>query len=230
MKTMVIAGGLLASALLLSGCGLANVAVSSSQDTVSYEVTEKVTKLQLKSNSGEALITETDGGAIRVTETLRWRGDDKPRPEHKVEGQALFVTYDCPSNWGSCGVDYKIEVPKGLAVDLDSGSGNLTLRGLTGPVNLHAGSGDVDATGLAGKKMFADVGSGQTELKYSSPPDSAEVKTGSGDVTLNVPDGAYDVKTDVGSGDAKISVKNDASSQHKISLTSGSGNVSVLPG
>ncbi|MGW0806796.1 DUF4097 family beta strand repeat-containing protein [Nonomuraea sp. NPDC002799] len=230
MKTMVIAGGLLASALLLTGCGLDSIGGSTNQDTASYEVTEQVAKLRLKSNAGEAVITEIDGSAIRVVETLRWRGDDKPKPEHKVEGGALFVTYDCPSNWGSCGVDYKIEVPKGMALDLETGSGNLTLRSLTGPIDVHAGSGDVDATGLAGKKLFVNMGSGNIELKYAVAPDDAEVKSGSGDVALNLPDGAYDVKTDVGSGDATVSVKTDASSAHKISLTSGSGDLSVMPG
>ncbi|GAA3596429.1 hypothetical protein GCM10022419_094560 [Nonomuraea rosea] len=230
MKTMVIAGGLLASALLLTGCGLASIGGPNNQDTVSYQVTDKVTKLQLKSNAGDAVVTETDGNAIRVVETLHWRGDEKPTPQHKVEGGALFVTYDCASSWGSCGVDYKIEIPKGLPVDLDSGSGDITLRSLTGPIDAHVGSGDLGATGLAGKKVFVEAGSGNIQLQYTAVPESAELKVGSGDIALNVPDGAYDVKTEVGSGDVAVSVKTDKSSPNKISLTSGSGDIAVLPG
>lgn len=141
----------------------------------------------------------------------------------------MFVTYDCPSNWGSCSVDYEIEVPKGLAVDLDSGSGNITLRALTGNVDVHLGSGDVDGSGLAGKTVVAEAGSGNVELKYTTAPTSAQLKAGSGDIVLNVPDGAYDVKTDTGSGDVTVSVKDDGSSPNKISLSAGSGNVSVVP-
>lgn len=230
MRTMVIAGGLLASAVLLTGCGLASVAGPNNEDTASYQVTDKVTKLQLNNNSGDAVVTETDGSAVRVVETLRWRGEDKPKPEHKVEGQALLLTYDCTSNWGSCSVDYKIEVPKGLAVDLDSGSGNLTLRSLTGQIDLHVGSGDVDAADLGGKKVIANAGSGNIELKYASAPESAQMKAGSGDITLSVPEGAYDVKTDMGSGDANVSVKTDGSSPNKISLQAGSGDVTVSAG
>ncbi|MDP4509786.1 DUF4097 family beta strand repeat-containing protein [Nonomuraea turcica] len=230
MKTIAIAGGLLASAVLLTGCGLGDLAGPTNQDTTSYEVTDKVTKLQLESHAGDTVVTETDGTAIRVVEKLRWRGDDKPKPEHKVEGGALFVTYDCASNWGSCSVDYEIEVPKGLAVDLDSGSGNITLRALTGDIDVHVGSGDVDASDLAGKRVVAEAGSGNVELKYTTVPTSAQLKAGSGDIVLNVPDGAYDVKTETGSGDATVSVKDDGSSPNKISLSAGSGNVSVLPG
>ncbi|MFI7706990.1 DUF4097 family beta strand repeat-containing protein [Nonomuraea sp. NPDC049480] len=230
MKTIAIAGGLLASAVLLTGCGLASIAGPTNQDTASYQVTDKVTKLQLDSHSGDAVVTETDGTAIRVVETHRWSGDDKPKAQHKVEGGVLFVTYDCPANWGRCSVDYKVEIPKGLPVDLDSGSGNLTLRGLTGDLEVFVGSGDVDASGLAGKRVVAEGGSGNIELKYTAAPDSAKVEVGSGDITLNVPDEGYDVSTDTGSGDANVKVKRDDSSPRKISLTAGSGDVSVLPG
>ncbi|MEV5558639.1 DUF4097 family beta strand repeat-containing protein [Nonomuraea wenchangensis] len=230
MRTIAIAGGLLAGAALLTGCGLDAVAGPTNKDTVSYEVTDRVTELRLDGASGDAVITETDGTAVRVTETLRWRGDSKPKPEHKVEGGALALSYTCPSSLGSCGVDYRIEVPKGLAVDLDSGSGDITLRGLSGNVRVHVGSGDVDAADLTGKNVVADSGSGNVELKYATAPVSAQLKAGSGDVTLFVPDGAYDVTTDVGSGDATVSVKKDRSSPNKISIRTGSGDISVSAG
>ncbi|MER7366308.1 DUF4097 family beta strand repeat-containing protein [Nonomuraea wenchangensis] len=230
MRTIAIAGGLLAGAALLTGCGLDAVTGPTNKDTVSYEVTDRVTELRLDGASGDAVITETDGAAVRVTETLRWRGDSKPKPEHKVEGGALALSYTCPSSLGSCGVDYRIEVPKGLAVDLDSGSGDITLRGLSGNVRVHVGSGDVDAADLTGKNVVADSGSGNVELKYATTPVSAQLKAGSGDVTLFVPDGAYDVTTDVGSGDATVSVKKDSSSPNKINIRTGSGDISVSAG
>ncbi|KAB8195737.1 DUF4097 family beta strand repeat protein [Nonomuraea phyllanthi] len=227
MKTFAIAGGLLASALMLTGCGLASIAGPSNHDTSTYEVTDKVTKLQLKTGSGDAVITESDGAAVRVTETLNWRGDEKPKPEHTVEGESLLLTYDCASDLGTCSVDYKIEVPKGLAVDLDAGSGNITLRGLTGRLDGHVGSGDLDAADLRAKQAVVEAGSGNVELKYAAAPDGVELKLGSGNVVLHVPDGAYDVKTETGSGDVDVSVKDDDSSPRKITLTSGSGDVTV---
>ncbi|MEW9547956.1 DUF4097 family beta strand repeat-containing protein [Nonomuraea sp. NPDC050783] len=230
MRTIAIAGGLLAAAALLTGCGLGSLAGPTNQDTASYQVTDKLTKLQVNSGSGDVVVTETGGTAVRVTETLRWRGDAKPKPEHKVEGGVLAISYDCPSNMGTCAVDYKIEIPKGLAADLDAGSGDVTLRALSGDLDVHVGSGDVDGSDLAGKSVVADAGSGNVELKYASAPASAQLKAGSGDITLNVPDGPYDVSTDVGSGDATVSVDNDHSSPNKISLKAGSGDVKVAAG
>ena len=229
MKTIAIAGGLLASAALLSGCGLAGLGGPANQDTVSYEVTDKVTRLHVKSGSGDTVITETGGNAIRVVETLQWR-DSKPDAQHSVDGDTLFIRYDCAQSWGNCSVNYKIEIPKGLQVDADAGSGDITHRSLTGPLNLTAGSGDVDASGLAGKKVVAEAGSGNIELKYTTAPDSAELEAGSGDVTLHVPGGAYDVKTDVGSGEENVAVDKDPNSPRKLRLTVGSGDVNVLAG
>ncbi|MEV0232382.1 DUF4097 family beta strand repeat-containing protein [Nonomuraea sp. NPDC050786] len=229
MKTIAIAGGLLASALLLTGCGLDGIAGPKNQDTVTYQVKEKVQKIHLRSGAGDVVISESDTAQINVTETLYW-SNDKPQAEHKVDGDTLSMYYDCQRSWGSCGVNYKVEVPKGLALNLDAGSGNITLRSLSGPLDVHLGSGDLDATGLTGKQLVAQAGSGNMELKYTAAPDSAELKGGSGDVVLTVPDGSYDVKTEVGSGDAKVSVKNDGASPHKISLTSGSGDVTVSAG
>ncbi len=229
MKTIVIAGGVLASALLLTGCGLGGLGGPTHQDTVSYEVTDKVAGLYLKSEAGDTVITETAGSAIRVVETLRWR-DNKPETEHAVEGDRLRVSYDCKPGWASCGVDYKIEIPKGLKVEAESGSGDITLRSLSGPLVVTAGSGDIDASGLAGKSVVGEAGSGSIELKYATAPDSAELESGSGNVTLRVPAGAYNVITDVGSGEAKVSVDDDPAAPRKVMLSSGSGDVSVLPG
>ncbi|MFI6600439.1 DUF4097 family beta strand repeat-containing protein [Nonomuraea sp. NPDC050536] len=229
MRTMVIAGGLLASALLLTGCGLKSIGGPTNQETQNYQVTDKVTALQLKSGSGDSVISEYDGTAIRVTETLQWR-DSKPKPQHKVNGDTLFMTYDCPSNWGSCSVDYKIEIPKGVKLDADVGSGNLTLRSLTGDLTLNAGSGDIDGSGLGGKKLFAEDGSGNIELKYAAQPDNVDMKTGSGDLTLRVPNGSYDVKTHIGSGDKNVTLPSDSGSSHKISVDAGSGDVDVAAG
>jgi hypothetical protein len=230
MKTIVIAGGLLASVALLTGCGLKSiVGGSTNQDTVTYQVTDKVAKLNLKNGSGDSVITEYDGSAVRVTETLKWN-DRKPDAKHSVSGDTLLVQYECGAGWGNCSVDYKIEVPKGLQIDADTGSGNITLRSLTGQLEVSSGSGDVDAAGLGSKKVYAEAGSGNVELKFAAVPDSVETKSGSGDCALQVPQGSYDVNTKVGSGDANVSIKDDASSTHKLSLTTGSGDVSVSQG
>jgi DUF4097 and DUF4098 domain-containing protein YvlB len=56
------------------------------------------------------------------------------------------------------------------------------------------------------------------------------MKAGSGDVSVSVPDESYNIQTKVGSGDVDLSVKNEAASPREMTLTTGSGNIEVLPG
>ncbi|MET7465902.1 DUF4097 family beta strand repeat-containing protein [Nonomuraea sp. NPDC005501] len=231
MKKIVIAGGLLASVALLTGCGLQSLAGPTNQDTVDYQVTDKVARLQVKSGAGDVAVTEYDGAAVRVTETIQWR-DNRPKTEHKVEGDTLMLSYTCDNalkSWGDCDVNYKVEVPKGLAVTVKNGSGDITLRSLTGPMEVSTGSGDVDGTGLGVKSTIAEAGSGNIELKYVTAPDSLQADAGSGDIGLRIPDGSYAVTTKVGSGDENITVKDDDASPHKLTLQAGSGDITVSP-
>ncbi|MFG1943598.1 DUF4097 family beta strand repeat-containing protein [Nonomuraea sp. NPDC048826] len=228
MKRIALAGGLLASAALLTGCGLGGLTGPGEQDKVSYEVTEKVTKLEVRNGSGDTLITETWGGAVKVDETLHWRGD-KPKTEHTVNGDTLLITYECARAWGDCGVNYKIEIPKGLEVVAKAGSGDVTLRSLSGPLVVTSGSGTVDATGLTGKTVTAEMGSGDLKLEYAAAPDDAQLETGSGSVVLRLPDEGYDVDAEVGSGEATVSVRDDQNAPRKVKVSAGSGDVSVQP-
>jgi hypothetical protein len=230
MKTITIAGGLLATAALLTGCGLQSVVGPRNQDTVDYEVSDKVAALDLKLESGDADITGYDGATIKVSETLRWT-DDKPQTRHAVEGDTLRLDHTCPkATWGSCSVDYKVQIPKNLKITTVAGSGNITLRALSGPLDLKTGSGDVDAADLAGKEVRAEAGSGNLTLKYTAAPSSVWMKAGSGDVSVSVPEESYNIQTKVGSGDVDLSVKNEAASPRAMTLTTGSGNIEVLPG
>ncbi len=92
----------------------------------------------------------------------------------------------------------------------------------------HTGSGDVDANGLAGKRVTADTGSGDVDLKFTAVPDRVDVETGSGNGTVWVPSGTYQVTTETGSGDRKIEVDQDVSAPHTVVVKTGSGDVKVL--
>ncbi|MFD9939595.1 DUF4097 family beta strand repeat-containing protein [Nonomuraea sp. NPDC059023] len=228
MKTMVLAGGLLASAVLLTGCGLQNIGKAANQETVDYSVTDKVVKLRLAGGSGDTEIREGTGGAIKVVETLKWNSD-KPKTEHKVEGDTLVMKYDCPAAMDNCSVNYKIEVPKGLQLDLETGSGDIALKGVTGPIVASVGSGDLVGTGLLGKTVSVKTGSGDTKLTYAAAPDEVNLVTGSGNSVIELPAGPYAIQAVADSGDANVSVKNDPSATRKVSVKAGSGDVSVLP-
>ncbi|MFF4412668.1 DUF4097 family beta strand repeat-containing protein [Streptosporangium sp. NPDC001559] len=232
MKKIVAGGGLLTVVALLTGCGLTNLGSASHHETATHQVTEKITKLNVRGRSGDVSVTEAAGaagGAVKVVEMTRWN-DERPETTRKVQGETLFVSYNCPSSMDNCGVDYRIEIPKGTAVDLQTGSGHVRLTSLTGAITAVTGSGDITGTGLSGKKVFTKVGSGTAELGYTAVPDEVEMRGGSGDVTVRLPGGPYNVSTRAGSGDRKVSVPQDPASAHKVVMSTGSGDIKVLAG
>jgi hypothetical protein len=224
---VIAAGAVLGAGLLLTGCGLQNVASPTKEATQDYDVAGKVAALSVRTGSGAVVVNESDRQGFHVTETLHWKGG-KPTTRHPVSGDTLRLDYRCPhGDWG-CGVDYEIEVPRGTQVKVDSGSGDITLRALSGELRASTGSGTIDANGLGGKRAVAETGSGDVELRFTGVPDDVKVDTGSGTGIVRVPQGTYHVTTDTGSGDRKVEVTSDYSSPRRIVVKTGSGDAKVL--
>ncbi len=218
---MAVAGAVLGMSLVVTACDV-RIGFGGQQAVESYDVTEKVTVLDARTDSGDVVVNESDRSGVHVTETLHWRGD-KPANGHSVDGDTLTLAYKC----GNCSVDYTVEVPRGLTIKIHTGSGDVTLRDLTGQVNASTGSGDVDARGLAAKQVNTRTGSGDITLRFSAVPTDVQAVTGSGDGRLWVPDGAYNVNASTGSGDRKVEVAHDASAPHTITIRTGSGDAEV---
>ncbi|MEU4403821.1 DUF4097 family beta strand repeat-containing protein [Streptosporangium sp. NPDC023963] len=223
-KNMLVAGAVVGSVFVLSGCDFALDFRERQQEVVSYDVTGKLTNLDVATGSGDIVVTESDRTAVHVTETIHWRGD-KPAPRHPVDGGTLTLRDDCR---GNCTVDYKVEIPRGLTAKLDTGSGTITMRGLTGEVNAVSGSGDIEAGGLTSKRFTAETGSGDVEARFSAAPEGVRIETGSGDVVAYLPQGGYDVTAETGSGDKAVEVTKDPASPRKVTLKTGSGDAQVL--
>lgn len=232
MRNVAMAGTVLGVGLLTAACGGVDGVVGQGKEEVAtYDVTDGVTVLELDSDSGDVVVTGSERAGIKVTETLHWRGGDgnKPRTEHPVEGRTLVLRYDCPGQSWSCGVDYRVEVPKDLDVRVDTGSGTIVLRALSGPVRVQTGSGDVEAGGLSGERAHVETGSGNVEVAFAAAPREVEMSTGSGDVEVRVPQGGYNVTLETGSGDKEIGVNHDPAAQARVVVRTGSGNAKVVP-
>jgi hypothetical protein len=226
---------------------------------LTYDDTEKgkISKIVIDGGSGDVLVHTA---AITETHIKRvYRVSADPDESYRVVGTELHIANRCGMN---CNVSYEIETPPGVAVSgaLTSGhielvdvgatdvtltSGDIMVRGATGPVKVKATSGDItvsDATKgatveatsgdvhaieISGGPVVAKVSSGDATVKLSTPG-SVTAQAGSGDVMVNVPVGAYQVHTQKGSGDlALVGITNDPTATNILDVRVGSGDLTV---
>jgi len=114
-------------------------------------------------------------------------------------------------------------------VTLRTGSGNITGGALSGPrVTLKAGSGNIAIDSLGSLDVVVSAGSGNIDLSFSKAPARVRVSDSSGNVDVALPRGVrYQVNATTDSGNRVVSVLTTSAPGHVITVTDGSGNVSV---
>ncbi|MGA8530042.1 MAG: DUF4097 family beta strand repeat-containing protein [Acidobacteriaceae bacterium] len=119
-------------------------------------------------------------------------------------------------------IDYDITAPKGTQLETSSGSGDLRLQDLGGPLKANTGSGDIEASGFTGR-VELQTGSGEIRAGLQSAND-VKATTGSGSIHLQGVDGSLFAET--GSGDIEIGGHPNAAWK----IETGSGSVTLNTG
>ncbi|MBP2339780.1 DUF4097 family beta strand repeat-containing protein [Saccharothrix coeruleofusca] len=224
-----------------------------------YTVEDRIGTVRVQNGAGDVNVRHAEGvSAIEVHRLLQYpKGGDKPGATHRVEGDTLVLD-GCGSN---CSADYEVVLPdrearvvgdngsgdvrvEGVAaVELTTGSGNTTLRTVTGAVRLENASGDVEVSDVGGD-FTGRMGSGRTRLSGMRGAvvlenDSGDTEVamaearpvraegGSGNLTVRVPQGTYRVEADAGSGDEHIGVTSDPNATVELVLRTRSGDLTV---
>jgi len=198
--------------------------------------------------SGDIYVSPSDNGRS-VYSAKVYYSLVRPKLHWKPSANGAFLVGGPNCFWvGSCGVNLRLSLLSGRAVDASSGSGNVSVRNLTGAVQVNDGSGNIVAkdlsgalklsdssgnisgTGLASGSVRAADGSGNVDLDFNKPPAEVKVHDGSGNITVRVPSNvSYYVVGDASSGSSNIYVPQDRLSRFIIDLSDGSGNINVLP-
>lgn len=226
----LVGSGLLAAvaAVAVSGCGISIERTKHEHQDISYSLDSTGLKnLAFHVSSGDVQITgSSTNSQIQVHERLNYTTNHKPAPTHRVSDGTLSLAYQCPGNglsigFSECSVDYTVQVPAALALDLHDGSGDVRLDHWKGDVQAHLGSGNLVAHDLTGSTAAFDLGSGDVGITGASG--ALKVHTSSGQVRLTSLRSVH-VTGDSSSGDvtaAFVSPPTDAV------LTTGSGQIRV---
>ena len=203
-----IAGFALAITLVVSFATTAALA-RSPQGT--FEKTLQVSgpvDLEVLTRSGDVTVRAGASGAVLIRGKIyvgdHWLSnrqadvsDIEQHPPIRQEGNSVHIDY---VNMRNISVDYEITVPTETTIRTHSGSGDQTIEGTRGNVDVQTGSGDVKLTSLTG------------ELR---------LQTGSGNLRAREVSGA--IRGSTGSGDVEI----EETGQGDIDLHTGSGNVTA---
>jgi hypothetical protein len=198
-------------------------------ETRSYDVPDSagtVNAVAVNSLGGRITVIAGSGTTIHVTETLRYAGA-RPEPQHKADGSDLSFTSGCQGHQGSCGVDYRLEVPASPKSTLDSAGGAISLTGMSGELNLTSGGGAIDATGITTPTVTAHTKGGAVTLTFTKSPTTVRVDSGGGDATLRLPRDRYTVDAKGGGGTTTVQVPDAPASGHELSVDSGGGAILI---
>jgi hypothetical protein len=209
-----------------------------------------VSAVEVDAGSAEITVTTGPAGQVTMNGNLTW-SMKRPKIERTWDGDTLKVHTRCDGFVDeflqNCQVDLKLTVPAGVSLKVKSGSGPIKVSSLTGPVDLQGGSGsmklyglkgavkakvgsgEIQASQLSSSDAYLKSGSGAVDAQFAAAPQRVKASTGSGSVSVTVPDGAhYRVIGDSGSGGRSIQEKLiDSNSDRVLDVSSGSGSATV---
>ena len=208
---------------------------------------EGVSVIDIDNTNGRVVVTGTDTDQItivaRISDGLRATGHS-----YQVVDDRLAIRATCPlfaSMW--CSVDYDIEVPAGIDLDInaddgsvevvdmrgaltiDNDNGSIDIQGAVGPLRATTDNGSIDATGVRSETVSADSDNGSVEIVMVSPPRELEATTDNGRVDVVLPDtpDAYAVDAATDNGRVRNDVRTDPAGSRTITLSSDNGNVTL---
>jgi hypothetical protein len=160
---------------------------------------DRMPRLRVRNVSGETSIKSGAGGEVRVVARKRVRGGSADRAKRLLEnvevrieqkGDDIFVEphlYEQERSWLDLfrgkrfRVDFDITVPRETAVDAQTVSGDLEVRGTRGPSRLESVSGDVGVADVQGPMRIKSVSGDVQCTDYVGVVEGSSV---SGDVEI----------------------------------------------
>ena len=181
--------------------------------------------VSFSAGSADVQVTQAAGSTLRLTGKARY-SLFRSNVTWQTTPSGVIVSPRCHFFVGICAFSFHAVLPAGKRAVLSDGSGNLTLRGLTGPVSGVSGSGDVQANVLTGT-VGLETGSGNITGSALSGP-KVTLKAGSGDISIEGL-ASLDVVVNDGSGNIALTFSQ-VPTRVKVSNSSGDVSVVLPPG
>lgn len=191
---------------------------------VSQSYDAGISKIEL-TNPGDVSIIGVSGTRTLASWETHWNYR-KPAVRATRDGDTLRLRLDC-SVGVECSADLRLDVPDGVALDVDSVDGDVGANGVGGPVTVDSKSGDVHLADVAGD---VDVHELSGDVKLTDIDGNVTAETKSGDVkaygldgkTARLSSSSGDVHGDFGAAPERVTAET-KSGDVKVAVPRGSG-------
>jgi hypothetical protein len=205
-------------------------------------------RFTVEGDADDLTIVPSADGQVHVRTVVR-HGITQPELVEESTPSGVYLDASCDRLFdgffdGDCDVAYTVELPPSFELVTAGNAGDVTVRGLTGPVRVDRSAGDVElidvsgpvdvtleggeitAHGLRSDTVRAESMSGDVRLDLVEPPEAVRVATGSGEVDVTVPaETSYRVSASTNDGERSVTVPLDPASPRTITITGVSGDV-----
>ncbi|MEV5504906.1 DUF4097 family beta strand repeat-containing protein [Streptomyces orinoci] len=240
-RLSLLAGGVVIAAVAVAGCGSADLDDAKAEHRA-FAFSGRT--LTVDSDNSQLELVPGSGKDVQVTRWFAgWSVGGETKASWELEQGTLKLREHCGGISSDCRSKHRVEVPRGVAVVVKDGNGQVTVRdltedvqvssgngrivaqGLKGEVRLRSGNGEVTGEGLAGRKVRAESGNGRIRLSLDKPAEQVTAESDNGEVKITVPEAKYKVDAGSHNGQVHIGVKRDDDSRYALSAHSGNGAV-----
>lgn len=194
---------------------------------------EGIATLEIETGAGSLLVTGVAESSTIVAEAIIRVPDEDAEGAREIIESDLELSLERDNDRAILRADFKhggwlsghagsiqleVTVPEAISLDIDDGSGSITVQDVTGDIALDDGSGSIDLTRVGGRLTIDDgsgsisaqqvggdvtITDGSGSLKVTRVEGSVTVDDGSGSVTLSGIVGDVDIR-EAGSGSLSI--------------------------
>jgi hypothetical protein len=230
-RAWVAAGSVLAVPFV--GFGTLQVVTSLAHETEAVTLTFDAADLDGLDMHGQGNVTVVGADVDGVTVSLHIQhGLRRTGHTERVAGRTLVLRSTCPSVLSQfCRVDTTVEVPRHLAVTVNSDDYHVELTGLEGDLDIENDNARIVGTGLRSRHVRVQNDNSGIELEFVEPPETIEAENDNADIVLRVPniDAGYAVQTETNNGSAETHVRTDPSATRTIVADNDNGDIRILP-
>lgn len=183
---------------MLTLCCLAMVFHLQAQEKTINKTFSNVETIQLSTGSGNITIKKSQGAGVNVSITHSYDGDEFTPVFEENNGKLIMKEKFSEGNHSGNSA-WTIAVPDNVSLNLNSGSGDVTIAGVSTDVKSNLGSGNVSISAVKGELTF-NTGSG--DINLNDTQGELAFNTGSGDIRAE--GGTGNFRLNAGSGDIDL--------------------------